>query len=300
MAADDQLLASSPAYLLLLLLLLCVSTTAWLNTSPSLQERARWSITVQSSTEGPSSFSEEVVAVAATAEPDEEVAGKEAASREAAKKSLFKLCTGLNRGLNAREDENRAAVALVESLEQLCPPKDDGMVMMRPADGGAAPIGGEWKLIYTTALDVLTVGLTPGVEVGQIYQNISPDLTEVVNIIELQPSLAALNGVLGSSLTTFTVRAKATVEGIDRLRIAFQDVSVQAETLFGTQLSTLPIPEALRRFKFSFPTALRGDGGDPSLSSGYFTTTFLDDDLRISRGNNGALFVLVREAGGKC
>ena len=106
--------------------------------------------------------------------------------------------------------------------------------------------------------------------------------------------------IVSSSLTTFTVRAKATVEGIDRLRIAFQDVSVQAETLFGTQLSTLPIPEALRRFKFSFPTALRGDGGDPSLSSGYFTTTFLDDDLRISRGNNGALFVLVREAGGKC
>lgn len=51
-----------------------------------------------------------------------------------------------------------------------------------PNDGfaeGTSILSGEWKLIFTNALDVLSLGLLPGVEVGQIFQNISPDGTEV-------------------------------------------------------------------------------------------------------------------------
>lgn len=51
-----------------------------------------------------------------------------------------------------------------------------------PNDGftdGASILTGEWKLIFTSALDVLSLGLIPGVDVGEIYQNINEDGSEV-------------------------------------------------------------------------------------------------------------------------
>lgn len=51
-----------------------------------------------------------------------------------------------------------------------------------PNDGfsdGTSILSGEWKLIFTSALDVLSLGLLPGIDVGQVFQNISEDGTEV-------------------------------------------------------------------------------------------------------------------------
>lgn len=44
---------------------------------------------------------------------------------------------------------------------------------------GTSILSGEWKLIFTSALDVLSLGLLPGIDVGQVFQNISEDGTEV-------------------------------------------------------------------------------------------------------------------------
>lgn len=44
---------------------------------------------------------------------------------------------------------------------------------------GTSILSGEWKLIFTSALDVLSLGLLPGIDVGQVFQNISDDGTEV-------------------------------------------------------------------------------------------------------------------------
>lgn len=51
-----------------------------------------------------------------------------------------------------------------------------------PNDGfaeGTSILTGEWKLIFTSALDVLSLGLIPGVQIGQIFQNINEDGSEV-------------------------------------------------------------------------------------------------------------------------
>lgn len=44
---------------------------------------------------------------------------------------------------------------------------------------GTSLLAGEWKLLFTSALDVLSLGLIPGVDVGQVFQNISEDGSEV-------------------------------------------------------------------------------------------------------------------------
>lgn len=44
---------------------------------------------------------------------------------------------------------------------------------------GSSILAGEWKLLFTSALDVLSLGLLPGIEPGQIFQNISKDGKEV-------------------------------------------------------------------------------------------------------------------------
>jgi hypothetical protein len=141
---------------------------------------------------------------------------------------------------------------------------------------------GQWRLIFTTALDVLTLGINPLVEVGQIYQNINEDYSEVVNIVELQPKFASLNGIIGSSMVRLNVIAKSSREGDERIRISFSSVKAEGVSLFGNPLDF--IPDWARGVQISLP----------GFGSGFFDTTFVDEDLRISTGSNGALFVLCR------
>lgn len=59
-----------------------------------------------------------------------------------------------------------------------------------PNDGfadGASILTGEWKLIFTSALDVLSLGLIPGVDIGEIYQNINEDGSEVRQTTAILP-----------------------------------------------------------------------------------------------------------------
>lgn len=210
------------------------------------------------------------------------------------KKELFRIAAGLNRGINARENERARVLELVSGLEASVGPLFSPCAAGQ--DGQAPVADGEWRLLFTTALDVLIVGTTPFAEVGQVYQNIylSEGEPSVVNVIELQPKLAAvLNPLVGSSMTRLRVTAGASVENAQRIRIAFARVEVEPVSLLGNQLSWLPDP--LKQVGVDFTTSLRGDGGDPTRSAGYFDTTFCDEDLRISRSNNNDVFVLVRD-----
>jgi len=216
-------------------------------------------------------------------------AGEEG-ERSALKRQLLAQCVGINRGFSAREEERAQVMDTVRALEAQ-QPWDAPICNGSPE--GKAPVGGTWRLAFTTALDVLSIGSNPFVEIGQIYQNIDPDCRAVMNIIEIQPRpLAALNGVVGSSMARLRVSAEALADGNERIRISFAKIGVEGVSFFGNSLEGL-LPDFARAFTFGLP--LRLDGGDPSISAGFFDTTFLDEDLRISVGSNGAIFVLVRE-----
>ena len=66
----------------------------------------------------------------------------------------------------------------------------------KPNDGfvdGTSILAGEWELLFTSALDVLSLGLLPGIDPGQIFQNISEDGTEVWCIVFCVPVLCILH-----------------------------------------------------------------------------------------------------------
>ena len=75
-------------------------------------------------------------------------------------------------------------VALVEQLEAAQATAAGALKGIGTDEGSIA--AGEWRLLFTTALDVLAIGVNPLVEVGQIYQNIDPSGEEVVNVIEVR------------------------------------------------------------------------------------------------------------------
>lgn len=196
------------------------------------------------------------------------------------KNTLLSLCVGLNRGFNAREVE-RASIS--DLIGKICASQPNGPECFTTESASSA-IAGEWKLMYTTALDVLSIGINPFVEIGQIYQNVNFDGSQVNNIIEIQPKLApVLNRLIGSSLTRLTVTARGTPEGRNRIRISFSGIRAEGVSILGKTLE--PIPEFLRDISVSFSSV---------SSAGYFDTIYLDDDLRISTGTSNSVFILCR------
>eukprot|EP00953_Heterococcus_sp_UTEX-ZZ885_P015658 8817-Heterococcus_DN1.PRE.1 len=88
-------------------------------------------------------------------------------------------------------------------------------------DTGDSPLTGDWQLLFTDALDVLSLSLLPGISIGQIS-----------NIVELQPLLAPL---LPSTLAQLTVKAKGSVSSSIRLDLTFEAAQFAPQTLFGRE-----------------------------------------------------------------
>ena len=106
----------------------------------------------------------------------------------ALKSSLLAEVASSDRGVNSRMSERTRVLDLVRALEASAAPSNE-----------TRAIEGDWRLVWTNALDVLSVAVPPFVTVGQIYQNIQSDLGEVTNVIELQPRIAPILNNWGGS-----------------------------------------------------------------------------------------------------
>eukprot|EP00904_Undaria_pinnatifida_P009657 jgi/Undpi1/5821/HiC_scaffold_2.g01095.m1 len=190
---------------------------------------------------------------------------------------LLKRAAGVNRGLNCREEEQKEFVDIIERLEAQNPNTTPNYGF----SDGTSILSGEWKLIFTSALDVLSLGLLPGIDVGQVFQNISEDGTEIANIVDLQPKAAPVfERFMGITSARLKVLAASSVEGDRRITLSFRSSQYSPQTLLGRDVSaTLP------PLKFSLPQI---------PGAGWVDTTFIDDDIRVARAFGGNLFVLAR------
>mmetsp|Transcript_16497 Transcript_16497/g.29161 ORF Transcript_16497/g.29161 Transcript_16497/m.29161 type:complete len:221 (-) Transcript_16497:435-1097(-) len=147
---------------------------------------------------------------------------------------------------------------------------------------GTSPLSGDWRLVYTNALDVLTVALVPAVAVGQVYQNINGDASEITNVIDLQPSAAPLLNAAGAStVARLKVKASGKVESGTRVAIKFISSEFSPRTFLGQEVSgLLPAP------RFSFPQVAN--------PIGWIENTYVDDSLRVCRAIGDNVFVLTR------
>lgn len=191
------------------------------------------------------------------------------------KLDLFGIASGVNRGLAASPSAREEIIALVEQIERENP---------TPSPTYSELLLGEWRLVFTNALDVLSLGLlAPIALVSEVYQNIETseqDDFSVTNIVNLEPAIAPVsNSFFGRTMGGLYVSAAGTRRNDTRIDIVFKGVQFKPKSIAGMEL-----PGAL-----STPNVAVGS------PEGYIETTFLDEDIRILRAPPGSkVFVLQR------
>lgn len=141
---------------------------------------------------------------------------------------------------------------------------------------------GNWRLLYTTSQGILGLDRIPLTDLGEVYQCLRDD--RVYNVAETK-TLAGIEGIVAvgasyeaCSQTRVTVKFNRSILGIRSL-IGYRSVDHFIDQL-----------EAKSKFlAIDVPIPAREGTGN-----GWLEVTYLDDTLRISRGNEGSIFVLVK------
>lgn len=206
----------------------------------------------------------------------------------ATKRSLLLLAAATDRGYRATPADTSAALALIRALESTNP---------TPAPTRSLDLlCGDWKLLYTTARDVLSLAYLPLSRVGDVYQNILPDRAGVraENVVRLiAPAVPFFGPRAAESVVSLRVRARCEVQTGIRLGLTFERAELPPPILGGVDLGA-----RLGGGVINVPLSL-GGGGDGQ--TGWLDTTYLDGELRIGRapsvGGGETVFVLWREGG---
>ncbi len=188
------------------------------------------------------------------------------------KAELLEAIAGRNRGLLTTEPEKQAILAAAANLEVHNPTP-------RPVEA-PEKLTGNWRLLYTTSQGLLGFDRLPLLKLGQIYQYIQASEGKVYNIAEIY-GLPWLEGLV-------SVVARFEPVSERRVNVKFERAITGLQRLMGYQSADSFVQQIAAGHKF---TAL-----DWSLDSrnqqGWLETTYLDEDLRIGRGNEGSLFIL--------
>ncbi|XP_068666270.1 plastid-lipid-associated protein 6, chloroplastic [Aristolochia californica] len=195
------------------------------------------------------------------------------------KLKLLSAVSGLNRGLAASEEDLQIADSAAKELESVCGSVDLSQDLDK--------LQGRWKLIYSSAFSSRTLGGSrPGpptgrllpITLGQVFQRIDVFSKDFDNIVELE---LGTPWPLPPVEVTATLSHKFELVGSAKVKIIFEKTSVKATG----NLSQLPPIELPR-----LPAELR----PPSdTGSGEFEVTYIDTDIRITRGDRGELRVFV-------
>ncbi len=190
------------------------------------------------------------------------------------KAELLEIIAGKNRGLLATPTDKVAILSAVAKLEDRNPTP-------RPVEAGEL-LNGNWRLLYTTSSDLLGIDQLPVLKLGQIYQCIRAAEAKVYNIAEVY-GVPFLEGI---------VSVVAGFEQINerRVQVNFNRSIVGLQRFLGYQSPSAYIQEIESGKKFpALDFQLQ-----PREQRGWLDITYLDTDLRISRGNKDSLFVLTK------
>ncbi|XP_076897160.1 plastid-lipid-associated protein 6, chloroplastic-like [Bidens hawaiensis] len=195
------------------------------------------------------------------------------------KLKLLSAVSGLNRGLAASEEDLQKADSAAKEIESVAGPVDLSTDLEK--------LQGRWKLIYSSAFSSRTLGGSrPGpptgrllpITLGQVFQRIDILSKDFDNIVELE---LGAPWPLQPIEVTATLAHKFEITGTCSIKIIFEKTTVKTTGNL-SQLPPLEIPQLPEQFR---PSTNRG--------SGDFEVTYLDSDLRITRGDRGELRVFV-------
>jgi hypothetical protein len=188
------------------------------------------------------------------------------------KSTLIEAVAETNRGLLTNFSQQQAILAAIANLEDFNPNP-------RPL-AASNLLEGNWRLLYTTSKALLNIDRLPFCELGQIYQCIRVESNSVYNIAEIY-GIPSLEGLV-------SVAAKFEPVSQRRVQVKFQRSIIGLQRLIGYKSPENFIQqiESGQKFTaFDFPI-------QSEQQQGWLDITYIDDDFRISRGNEGSVFVL--------
>lgn len=227
-------------------------------------------------------------------------------SLEELKNLLEDTLWGTGRGLSANSDIRAEVTDLVSQLEAKTP--------ISEPNESLDMLGGEWKLVYTSnseLVPLLALGRLPLVEVGEVTQTIDAASGSVENKVEFTVPFSKTS--IGST-ARFDVRSPKLLEiqftdgkiSTPEILSDFElpdtvDVAGQVVDLSGLKSALQPLDGPVRSvikqagtflagqpdFTFKTPTTVNG-----KTRATWLLNTYLDEDLRIARGDGGSLFIM--------
>ncbi|MEH2208689.1 MAG: PAP/fibrillin family protein [Nostoc sp.] len=190
------------------------------------------------------------------------------------KAALMDAIAGTNRGLLATEEQKQAILVAIANLEDFNPTP-------RPVEASNL-LDGNWRLLYTNSKALLNLDRLPLCKLGQIYQYIRVDTTSVYNIAEIY-GLPYLEGLV-------SVAAKFEPVSGRRVQVKFERSIIGLQRLieYNSPVTFIQQIEEGRKFP-GIDVAINSD-----KQQGWLDITYIDNDLRIGRGNEGSVFVLTK------
>ena len=191
------------------------------------------------------------------------------------KARLLEAIAGRNRGLLATEGDRVGVLSIVEQLEDHNPTP-------RPVEATAL-LEGDWRLLFTTSRGILGLDKFPLLQLGQIYQCLRTEQARVYNIAEI------VGVPFAEGIVSVVARFEAVSER--RVNVKFDRYILGLQRFLGYS-SPSQLIEAIENDKKFFPLDF---GIENREQKGWLDITYLDEDLRIGRGNEGSVFVLTKE-----
>ncbi|PPR99918.1 hypothetical protein GOBAR_AA20749 [Gossypium barbadense] len=252
--------------------------------------------------------------VVAEAEAEEEKPKEEVGEIESLKKALVDSFYGTDRGWKASSETRAEIVELITLLEAKNP---------TPAPTDSLPLlNGKWILAvllgsnhevhlgnmytsFTGLFPLLSRGQLRLVKVEEISQTIDAENLTVQNSVQFSGPLAS---------SSISASAKFEVRSPRRVQIKFQEGIIGTPQLtdsivlpenvefMGQKIDLAPIKSLLNSVQDTASTVAKTISSRPPLkfslsnsnSESWLLTTYLDEDLRISR-DGGSVFVLIKE-----
>ncbi|RCV11157.1 hypothetical protein SETIT_2G164500v2 [Setaria italica] len=247
---------------------------------------------------GPEPEGGSAVTGTAVAEASDPEASEVAELKAQLKEALY----GTERGLRASSETRAEVVELITQLEARNP---------TPAPTEALTLlNGKWILAYTSfsqLFPLLGSGRLPElVKVEEISQTIDSETFTVQNCIKFSGPLAT---------TSVSTNAKFEIRSPKRVQIKFDEgvigtpqltdsiVLPEKFELFGQNIDLSPLKGIFSSIENAASSVANTISGQPPLkipirtnnAESWLLTTYLDEELRISRGDGSSIFVLFKE-----